>query len=367
MKPILKWFENMPGWSFNFVANRLIEILGEKYDVDRVYSIEEDFRIGIHKPADVILCQNINNVQVFEEDQKEKVISRIGGSRVLDNNPHRYDTVFQSIFAVFATNKELYKIGKRKCKRTYIVPNGADLDLFKPTKNKKVRDFTIGFAANLAYPDSPRYKGAPIILGIRDKMGIKLKTAFWGQNQIPNEEMPREFYHNIDCLISMSENEGCSNVIMEALSCGVPVILTKVGYHGDFLTDKVNCLFAGRNVEQGIKAVKFLMDNPTKGKKIGGAGRKFAEQHHDIRKIAVKYDEIFTELLKEQVRKKGERINPEIWKVEANENIYEPEVGRKNPGDIFNLPLYRAKQMGSSITLLNREVKGESEVKNLYV
>jgi glycosyltransferase involved in cell wall biosynthesis len=127
--------------------------------------------------------------------------------------------------------------------------------------------------------------------------GVEQRHLLHNANQIPHCEMPSGFYHLIDALVLPSRGEGCSNVVSEALACGVPVLLTKVGFHGEMLQDKVNCLFVERDTDSIIEAVRHLIANPDLRRILAINGRKFAEEHHDVRKIAVMYDDIFKKIL----------------------------------------------------------------------
>ena len=113
--------------------------------------------------------------------------------------------------------------------------------------------------------------------------------------------MPSGFYHQIECLILPTIGEGCSNVVMEALACGVPVLITKVGYHGEMLEDKKNCIFIERDANDIEKKVMMLKNDPALRISLAENGRVFAEKHHDITEIAKEYDRIFKLVLdKEQ-------------------------------------------------------------------
>jgi glycosyltransferase involved in cell wall biosynthesis len=107
-----------------------------------------------------------------------------------------------------------------------------------------------------------------------------------------------EFYGRIDVLIHPSIAEGSSNVIMEALALGIPVITTdEAGYHGERLTDGMNALIRPRNVEAIAGAASLLKDDERLRRQIGSGARLFALKHHEIRKVAKKYKRIIRAVL----------------------------------------------------------------------
>ena len=224
-------------------------------------------------------------------------------------NSDRYGPEISKCGAVIATNKQLYDIGVKANPNCTIIPNGVDLDLFKPapeTPNFN-RNFTIGFAGNI-HGAGAEYKGwKEFVVGhtLLARYGVEQHHMLHKAKQIAHEDMPEKFYHEIDALILPSKGEGCSNVVSEALSCGVVCILTKVGYHGEMLTDGVNCLFIDRDTaDHNVGAadiaakVRMLIEQPELRKKLSVAGREFAAEHHDVKKVAAAYDAVFKGVLK---------------------------------------------------------------------
>ena len=293
MKTILS-VENSLKWSWSFGLQALAKKINcEFIRIVRIpgCKIADD----LIKFFDVTLLQNLDSIHLVKN--KTKVISRIGGFHVDKNNPStRYDLMMARVGVIIATNRFLYNIGKRCNKNTYLIPNGVDLELFKPVFAliKKPRKFTIGFAGNI-WGQGKIYKGwLEYDKVVNDLYGeVNHLECLYQYNQIPHKKMPEKFYHKIDCLILPSLGEGCSNVIMEALACGIPVLLTKVGYHGEMLKNKNNCLFIKRDGDDILKKVKLLKDNAELWQKLSLNGRKFAEKYHNINDIAAKYDEIF--------------------------------------------------------------------------
>jgi len=295
--------ENSLRWSWGIVFKHLRKLLGEKYRVIRISKKSKvDINPNLLRAYPLILAQNIDNVSLIKIC-REKLILRIGGM-VLDerNKGSRYDKELAQVGAIIATNKQLYDIAVRVNSNVYVIPNGVNLEMFKPSKEKLERKFTVGFAGNIwgmggNYKGWQYYVGATISLYGLVKNIECLHNGPKHQRQIKHEDMPEKFYHKIDCLILPSKGEGCSNVVSEALACGVPVLLTKVGYHGETLKDGQECLFIKRDVQDIVDKVKMLINNPKLHKKISVNGRKFVEKNQDIKIVARKYDEVFQSVL----------------------------------------------------------------------
>jgi glycosyltransferase involved in cell wall biosynthesis len=56
------------------------------------------------------------------------------------------------------------------------------------------------------------------------------------KNWIPHEDLPG-LYNNLKLLIIPSYTEGLSNVLLEAMACGTPVLVTPVGANPDIIKD----------------------------------------------------------------------------------------------------------------------------------
>lgn len=128
--------------------------------------------------------------------------------------------IFKNSARVVALNKKL-----AKCFTNCVyIPNGVDVKLFNPGKRKKL---VVGFAGIRT-----EAKGFPLIKRVCEEMGDYVKFIDDGNNHpddfVPHEEMAK-FYQKIDVLALASDDEGSSNVMLEALACGKQVISTRVG------------------------------------------------------------------------------------------------------------------------------------------
>jgi len=317
MKATVLSIENARTWSWGLTIDQLIKQLFRGYKFIRMVGcrgikinkqcehcgriIQMDIGAipvanDLTEHFDLTMLQNVGSLKLVR-NYKSKVVCRAGGLIVDDKNPSgRYDDELKQVGAVIATNDELFEIGKRNNDRTFLIPNGVDLTKFKPANSSPNFDriFTAGFAGNI-WGQGLDYKGYQYYVQAITRLygEVESKQLLPAHIQIPYEEMPEKFYHQIDCLILPSRGEGCSNVIVEALACGVPVLCMKVGFHGERLRDGWDCLFIERDIDDIIEKIRLLKDTPELRKKLAFNGRLFAENYHDIKNIALKYDEVF--------------------------------------------------------------------------
>ena len=185
------------------------------------------------------------------------------------------------LYGVIARNEELLDLSTNS--NSIFLPNGVDLKQFKPdtTTERTEGVFKVGFAGNVDNDVRKLFKGFNFIEQACKDLGVELKPALCGNNIVPHAQMP-EFYRSLDCLVSASESEGCSNSISEALACGVAVLLTETGYHGNMLKQYDDCLFVERTVKSIRDNIKMLQRFPAIKNKLGIESRKFVEKNQDI-------------------------------------------------------------------------------------
>ena len=289
-------------WSWTLVLDGITKRLKHHKIAKHTWNPNINIDTDILDFFDIVLTQNVDEMKQVR--LSEKVICRIGGF-YMDREHHpenRFDEELSKVGAIIATNDRLYQVGKRVNPNTFMIPNGVDLDVFRPlctTQSITRKKFTVGFAGNIQGGSSMNYKGWRYYVEATNRLRPLIDTfnALYDHKQIDHDKMPTEFFSKIDCLVLPSVGEGSSNIVMEALACGVPVLLTKVGFHGERLQHGINCLFIKRDVNDIMTKIKMLINDPILCGQLTLNGRIFAEVNHDINDIAAEYDDIFKLIL----------------------------------------------------------------------
>jgi len=106
-----------------------------------------------------------------------------------------------------------------------------------------------------------------------------------------DRSMMRTIYSEADILVLPSIDEGMSNVVLEAMASGMPVVVTRIRGNVDLVEDGVNGLL----FEPGdVNALKSLLEKVLDEKlrhKMGEKARKKAEQY-SWRRTAEKYHDL---------------------------------------------------------------------------
>lgn len=82
-------------------------------------------------------------------------------------------------------------------------------------------------------------------------------------------------YGRSDCLVNPSHYEGMPNVVLEAMSCGLPIIASNVAGNRDVVMhEETGLLFPDNDEDQLIASMKFMIMNPSTAIRLGQQGRK---------------------------------------------------------------------------------------------
>ena len=106
------------------------------------------------------------------------------------------------------------------------------------------------------------------------------------------------FFDTTCVFVQPSLAEGMSNVFLEAMSCGLPVIATRTGAATDIIQDSVNGLLVDMGSAEHIRdAVRKIVFDEAFARTLGNNARKTVEDTCSIDSVARKYMELYRELI----------------------------------------------------------------------
>lgn len=211
--------------------------------------------------------------------------------------------------------------------KIYIIPNGADINLFRPgPKQNHIREkygitdneFIVSYVgthgmahgletvldAALHFQDDSHIKFLFVGEGAEKEKLIKIAKTYALSNAIFVDQQPKElipyFYQASDlCLVPLIDRPLFSAVIpskmFEIMSCSRPVVLSARG-ESRALLERAN---AGIAIEpesstQLIDAVSRLYKNSDLANSLGSNGRAFIEEYYSREKMATNYIEVLS-------------------------------------------------------------------------
>ncbi len=184
-----------------------------------------------------------------------------------------------------------------------VIQNGFDINMFCPNKNSRVNtrnkwkvsdEICIGIVGRLDPMKDHHtfFRAMKILISVYNQKNIKIICVGNGspeykeslinlteelniEDYIIWQEMTtnvNDLYNGLDMLVSSSLTEGFSNVIAEAMACGVPCIVTDVG-DSALIVNNSEYVVPPQSAEALAEACDNMIKKILKGKKLGDAVR----------------------------------------------------------------------------------------------
>lgn len=123
-------------------------------------------------------------------------------------------------------------------------------------------------------------------------LGIIDRIHFLGKRG----DVPAILSH-LDVSVLCSTSEGLSNVIMESMAVGRPVVATRVGGNPELVQDGVTGLVVPpANSAALAEAVGALLDDPARAGAMGAAAKRVAEERFSVRAMVEAHEELYCKL-----------------------------------------------------------------------
>lgn len=129
-------------------------------------------------------------------------------------------------------------------------------------------DFVIGFVGGFIERKGP----GRVLEACKDLSGVKLAFAGKGQQKPTGEnvifcqslvhEDVADLLNAVDVFVLPTQNEGCCNAVVEAMSCGKAIVSSDLPFNHDVLNSENSILVDPNNVTQIREAIRTLRDEP---------------------------------------------------------------------------------------------------------
>jgi glycosyltransferase involved in cell wall biosynthesis len=135
-------------------------------------------------------------------------------------------------------------------------------------------------------------------------LGIGDRTHFLGDRRDIAAVMA-----SLNVSVVPSDSESLSNVILESMAAGVPVVATNVGGNPELVNDDRGILVPVRNVDALAGATEQLLKDADYRSRLGGNAKQFTVQHFSADSITREYENVYEELLQRKIARSshGER------------------------------------------------------------
>lgn len=206
------------------------------FDKDKIVTLPNPINIKIFRPFDKTLSRELLNLP------KEKKLLAFGGMNPLGDKNKGFQELSQAI--------------------KYLDPKNVEFVIFGDSNGKFDSDFTTHYVGSL-----------------KDDMSLRI------------------LFSAVDATLVPSLQENLSNVIMESLSCGTPVVAFDVGGNSDLIDHKVNGYLAKpSNIHDFANGINWLIHLESIDL-IKSNCRKKVEQIFESNLVAKKYIKLYESLI----------------------------------------------------------------------
>jgi L-malate glycosyltransferase len=204
--------------------------------------------------------------------------------------------------------------------RIRVIPNGCDMDTFRPKepvlrRQLGIRDdeVVIGTLSNFG-----KIKGydvmVPAALQVVER-SPKARFVFVGKDEAAENEMAGwqercrpagdrivfagsrrdvpEVLSSFDVFLQASHSEGFSNSILQAMACGRPVVATDVGGNRELVDEASGVLVPAGDTGAVIRSLHTFIDDPERRSKAGQAARARATSTFSKANMVDRYEAAF--------------------------------------------------------------------------
>ena len=181
------------------------------------------------------------------------------------------------VVSVSSKNKlECLKLRLVTENKSIVIPNAININLFRNKNKQQIRkqlgisdnDFVVSFTGQFI----PR-KGTLRLDQALSQLGdSSIKAIFMGsgsedpkyngiifKGRVDHDKLP-DYLSASDVFVLPTENEGCSNAIIEAMACKLPIISTDADFNKDILNEENSILLDCHNIDEISSAIKKLKE-----------------------------------------------------------------------------------------------------------
>lgn len=194
--------------------------------------------------------------------------------------------------------------------RYYIVPGGFDGDRFSPAKNKPSADIILvgrlsvvkrvdTFLRAIAVTKVQRPGVTAIVVGDGpDRRALETLAADMGITKNVNfvgwQSDVEHWLRQARIFSLTSDFEGLSQAMVQAMLCGLPVVVSDVGDSGDLAMNGINgYLVKDRQPENFATCYESILSDPVRWQSMSISSRQISERH-DVMNVSRVWEDILT-------------------------------------------------------------------------
>jgi glycosyltransferase involved in cell wall biosynthesis len=180
--------------------------------------------------------------------------------------------------------------------RLELIPNGVPVDRFTPAASGEPRDWDVIYVGRLS-PEknigalaeaSRRLPGLRVALVGSGRLEQELKEQFAAAGceadflgSVPYVELP-SLLRRASILVLPSRTEGRAKVVLEAMACGLPCVVSRIPSFHDLAERGLVETFTPDRPDHFASVLRGLLGDTARRAKLGAAGRRYVEENASL-------------------------------------------------------------------------------------
>jgi glycosyltransferase involved in cell wall biosynthesis len=132
------------------------------------------------------------------------------------------------------------------------------------------------------------------------ELGLQSRVRFLGDRR----DIPA-ILASIDVSVVPSASESLSNVFLESMAAGVPVVSTRVGGNSELGGDARALLVSPNDDEALAKGLERVLEDEELRREMSGRARQFAQESFSVERIREQYCELYSDVLTSRSQRSG--------------------------------------------------------------
>ena len=125
-----------------------------------------------------------------------------------------------------------------------------------------------------------------------ESLGLGQSARFLGDRR----DMP-EVLASLDISVLPSDSESLSNVIMESMAAGLPVVASNVGGNPELIQSETGILVPPGNQDALVAAIERLLKDASERSTLGRNAKDHAQENFTIERMQARYEDLYSGLL----------------------------------------------------------------------
>ena len=256
-----------PNWAYHSIAKSLVKynISDARLSIEHIKGNSRRVR-KIYKKFDRVLVMGWQNYSLVKFLPKDITLVGLHSFHSWDNKkttlesdvkpPNKLIDFLRSFVSVNAVSQRLTNLFSNNGVDVIYTANGVDTEIFKRNTMPNNKPLIVGYSGSKGH--DWRKGVSKFIIPAAKKAGVKVKLAMSNTDKYIALEDMHMFYDKIDCYVCASSSEGMSLSVLEAASCGRPVISTKVSGCTEIIRDGVTGWLVDRKVKEIARKIDTI-------------------------------------------------------------------------------------------------------------